>query len=191
MSSNDEGEGDDGRPPDEAYMQKLKGAGMLSLVNMTHGHMEADMRAAYGRVEAAISDPKGDPKAAYMAAQKRLQAWFDEFEKLKSSAAEWKLGPETPCMRRLHEILTDISESFHEITAILVEAGKRKLAALREQERKEVEEFYRDIAAANIEHQKKMNEMQRDFFWKLPANRWANKHVNREEKKEGKKGQKK
>jgi hypothetical protein len=130
-------------------------AALTQMVNMTRRKMEADLLAYYDRVEAATSTQNVETKegsqvitAACLALRDRLKAWQAEFQQYVGG-----------------------DSMYAECGNIANEAAQRRIAAIHEQERRDIheqerrdiEEWRRDMAAITLEHQKRVNKMNRDF----------------------------
>lgn len=156
----------------ESRLRRYRSVAMTQMANMTRGKMEKDLRAFYDRFEAAAADPNGSTKEGWQALQEacqalqdRLKAWHAEFQKFQ--LGEDRVDAE--CARAVNQILSDISEDFGKVIDIRNEAAERRVAAIREQERREIEGSRRDLAAFTTEHQKTINQMNRDFANKARA----------------------
>jgi hypothetical protein len=148
-------------------------AALTQMVNMTRRKMEADLLAYYDRVEAATSTQNVETKegsqvitAACLALRDRLKAWQAEFQQYVGGDSMY-----AECGNIANKVLSDIREKINEIVDIHNEAAQRRIAAIHEQERRDIheqerrdiEEWRRDMAAITLEHQKRVNKMNRDF----------------------------
>lgn len=162
MSTNDE--------DFDSRIRRYKSVAMSQLVNLTGGKMEADLRAYYDRLEAAASNPNGDTKEGWQAFKKaclalldRLKVWHTEFQKLQVGEGE----VDAECVRTVDKILSEIREDIDEVVDIHNEAAQRRIAAMHEQERREIEKGRRELDAYITEHGKTMNKMNREFTAKV------------------------
>jgi hypothetical protein len=151
------------------------------MVNMTRRKMEADLLAYYDRVETATSTQNVETKegsqvitAACLALRDRLKAWQAEFQQYVGGDSMY-----AECGNIANKVLSDIREEINEIVDVHNEAAQRTIAAIHEQERRDIheqerrdiheqerrdiEEWRRDMAAITLEHQKRVNKMNRDF----------------------------
>ena len=149
----------------ESRLRTYKSAAMTQMMNMTRRKMEADLLAYYDRVETAASTQNAETKegsqvitAACLALRDRLKAWQAEFQKYVGGDSMY-----AECGNIANKVLSDIREEINEIVDIHNEAAQRRIAAIHEQERRDIEESHRDMAAFTLEHQKRLNKMNRDF----------------------------